>query len=1199
MRQLSLDRVYGCSTAHRHGIIALPDNRVAFLAGSYLIIRDCSTNEQRYLTFSCIESLYISSSGLLMGIIDRLNQDDNCRIHIYSTKPIELLISIEPDRFGSFIGMTIDTNESLLMILHSEPAYMITIPSVRVVHGPVINRMTKKEITPQVAHVSFCPHSSKVFCATGLALFKLYEIDQQIIHQQIIHFRAEFYAFTCHCWLDVNSILVATDHAHIFWIQEGSIRLTESFKVDTINNTKSLTIHNEHEMSIRKKSSLKDDTTLIEKQLYFDLFTSNEISPHVIISFREYLFVFTPIMIEPFFQINTCYRLQKTRENQKNIETHLIHKMSYIFDNQFSFIYLLTDRNQIFRYTINHTETKIEFEEKHIYGFNAYSILSIGLCAHKPWLITLGSDNWLRILNYKDNDREVVSKYISDDAYVITDSDPYGFHLCLAMTNRFQLYSITNYELRMVHQYETRSIRHIEMSMREGEIIMKQFRYVGIAVTKDCNRIYAITSDSSLKLFHNTNLEQEWTIENNLIPSAICLSKSERLLYIGMTNGTIRIYTIPLMIDAYMDLPAHCSTIRQLLVSHDDEYLVSIAESAYILLFKQTFDGLSSVYNQFSQISLGNFNKINESKRIQMMFEYILVTKSEFDEQTRKINEIEARINELETEKNLKLRSKHIVFSNNLNAYFIQFQTTMKQHLLEYEQLKSEIINEHDEFLQQTNTIQQEYDALQMHSEVIYENQMIEMLSRIQQAQKELNIIQTEYQNKYFNSDDHEYIDLKQIVNQVNSTLQSKWHTAAQNHEKIQEKERQMNEYIRQIEIDFDDEIETVKMNYEQEFKFFHDYKKRLTINLFRKRYNSLVDRMETRDPERNHIENEVKELYNRRSDLIEKLDHFRSIIKKKEDRIGVHDIKIHRLQQHILHVEKRKYVLDYKTKSLLERIEPIDQEITRLKTKNQNLEQQLTVLKRQQNALIAKQKDYELKLEQATKQLNLAKINHQHIWKIVQQRKGYVIKKAFEYTEINCTTEITNESHNSKEQLKAFIENICNTMQKEQQTENQLEIQEFMKEWHNQRKWLLNQLHSLTMHTEDNKQSFVHSQHEHRKAITPFINQLRQLHNLHDDLQKKIQKRFALLKIKSNDQSDFLQTISDILHVNENLHLTIDQLSQKELHIEIQDKEIDRLGAIIFRSQYSTPCLESNQQSEKILITSTLPSISIRSSNN
>jgi hypothetical protein len=85
---------------------------------------------------------------------------------------------------------------------------MSDLASVRVVHGSVINRITKKEIQPHVEFLSFCPYSSNRFCVTGLALFKLYEIENENINQQIIHFRPEFYGFTCHCWLDINSILV-------------------------------------------------------------------------------------------------------------------------------------------------------------------------------------------------------------------------------------------------------------------------------------------------------------------------------------------------------------------------------------------------------------------------------------------------------------------------------------------------------------------------------------------------------------------------------------------------------------------------------------------------------------------------------------------------------------------------------------------------------------------------------------------------------------------------------------------------------------------------------------------------------------------------------------------------------------------------------------------------------------------------------
>ena len=85
---------------------------------------------------------------------------------------------------------------------------------------------------------------------------------------------------------------------------------------------------------------------------------------------------------------------------------------------------------------------------------------------------------------------------------------------------------------------------------------------------------------------------------------------------------------------------------------------------------------------------------------------------------------------------------------------------------------------------------------------------------------------------------------------------------------------------------------------------------------------------------------------------------------------------------------------MDYKTKSLLERIEPLDQEMLQLKDNNEKLEQQLTNLKRQQNELISQEKDYQIKVDQASKQLSQAKINHQVVWKVVKRYKGFPEEK-------------------------------------------------------------------------------------------------------------------------------------------------------------------------------------------------------------
>lgn len=124
-------------------------------------------------------------------------------------------------------------------------------------------------------------------------------------------------------------------------------------------------------------------------------------------------------MNEPFFQLLIRHRLEKTSDHQIDPEIHHIHKMSSVFDQNSSYIYLLTDRNQIFRYELLPSDNQIELKEQHIYGFHGYDILSIGLCAHKSWLITLGGDHWIRILDYEDDNREVVSKFIPDGASAV------------------------------------------------------------------------------------------------------------------------------------------------------------------------------------------------------------------------------------------------------------------------------------------------------------------------------------------------------------------------------------------------------------------------------------------------------------------------------------------------------------------------------------------------------------------------------------------------------------------------------------------------------------------------------------------------------------------------------------------------------------------------------------------------------------
>ncbi len=52
-------------------------------------------------------------------------------------------------------------------------------------------------------------------------------------------------------------------------------------------------------------------------------------------------------------------------------------------------------------------------------------------------------------------------------------------------------------------------------------------------------------------------------------------------------------------------------------------------------------------------------------------------------------------------------------------------------------------------------------------------------------------------------------------------------------------------------------------------------------VGTLRKRYNAIIGRIESRDIERNDLENKIKDLHNRQSESVEKLDHFRLSMSK------------------------------------------------------------------------------------------------------------------------------------------------------------------------------------------------------------------------------------------------------------------------------------------------------------------------------
>lgn len=157
-------------------------------------------------------------------------------------------------------------------------------------------------------------------------------------------------------------------------------------------------------------------------------------------------------------------------------------------------------------------------------------------------------------------------------------------------------------------------------------------------------------------------------------------------------------------------------------------------------------------------------------------------------------------------------------------------------------------------------------------------------LSQIEHMEKQLQTLQTQ-------TNPSEQINFSDIIKQINQTLQNQWNRSLETFEQTQTKHRQLNEFIKQIEDDIDNDIQSTKNNYENQLTSLRQYANQLTNNVstLRKQYNTIISQIQSRDLKRNTIENEVNDLENRQMDLIDKLDHFRfsnfSSNKKKSHR--------------------------------------------------------------------------------------------------------------------------------------------------------------------------------------------------------------------------------------------------------------------------------------------------------------------------
>lgn len=80
--------------------------------------------------------------------------------------------------------------------------------------------------------------------------------------------------------------------------------------------------------------------------------------------------------------------------------------------------------------------------------------------------------------------------------------------------------------------------------------------------------------------------------------------------------------------------------------------------------------------------------------------------------------------------------------------------------------------------------------------------------------------------------DNQDQIHRNEIIERINHKLQHKWQSVVQDYNNMEEKERHLKEYLRQMENEAEDEIEQVKQNYENQLIQLNEYTNQLTTRV-------------------------------------------------------------------------------------------------------------------------------------------------------------------------------------------------------------------------------------------------------------------------------------------------------------------------------------------------------------------------------
>ncbi|XP_036925516.1 cilia- and flagella-associated protein 57 isoform X2 [Sturnira hondurensis] len=661
-----------------------------------------------------------------------------------------------------------------------------------------------------------------------------------------------------------------------------------------------------------------------------------------------------------------------------------------------------TSKNQLYIITMSLMEIS-KGEPAHfdylMYPLHSASITGLATCIRKPLIATCSLDRSVRIWNYESN-LELYKEY-QEEAYAIS-LHPSGHFIVVGFADKLCLMNLLIDDIRSFKEYSVRGCRECAFSngghlfaavngnvihvftttslenisnlkghtgkirsvvwnaedsrliscgtdgavyewslssgKRETECVLKSCSYNCVTISPDAKIIFAVGSDHTLKEIADSSILREISAFD-VIYTAIVISHSGRMLFVGTSVGTIRAMKYPLPVQKeFNDYQAHAGPVTKMSLTFDDQFLLTVSE-----------DGCLFTWRVFDKDGRG----IKREREVGFA-EEVLVTKTDMEEKAQIMLELKTRVEELKMENEYQLRLKDMNYSEKIKELADKFMQEMeslktKNQVLKTEKEKQDISHrEHmDELLDKQSRELQDMECCN-------NQKLLLEYEKYQELQLKSQRMQEEYEKQLRDNDETKSQALEELTEFYEAKLQEKTNLLEEAQEDVRQQLREFEETKKQIEEDEDREIQDMKTKYEKKLRDEKESNLRLKgeTGIMRKKFSSLQKEIEERVNDIEALKGEQVKLQGVIKSLEKDILSLKREIQERDETIQDKEKRIYDLKKKNQELEKFKFVLDYKIKELKKQIEPREKEIKVMKEQIQEMEAELERFHKQNSQL-------------------------------------------------------------------------------------------------------------------------------------------------------------------------------------------------------------------------------------------------------